>query len=135
MRRTVPGVQGGTPGICRLQNLTLTPICTRRSVVPQSAQAGFDNMAEIVPAAALPIVVFGFLTRNGARNGRRRDPPHGPQRRGGAGLTGGRHESTPFTRVLRLKTLSPLVTYMSSMFGPPNSTFDSGPGWGAGMIA
>ena len=36
--------------------------------------------------------------------------------RGGAGLIGGRHERTPLTFVLRLKTLSPLVTYISSKF-------------------
>ena len=55
--------------------------------------------------------------------------------RGGAGLIAGRHERTPLTLVLRLKTLSPLVTYISSKFGPPNSTFDSAIRWGAGIIA
>ena len=41
----------------------------------------------------------------------------GSHNRGGAGLIGGRHERTPFTFVFRLKTLSPLVTYISSKFG------------------
>jgi hypothetical protein len=48
---------------------------------------------------------------------------------------GGRHERTPFTLTLRLKTLSPFVTYSSSKSGPPNSTFDSDPRYGAGMMA